>query len=146
VREAAVQEEMQAGIRDLVETLSADWLKTSGVEVAQKPVEKTLQSRADPEAQGFLAILGGAYEEALAVWESGGEEVRQDPHVLAGRLLANELCREPKTFEEALKPLPNEELDQAVRCIEELGFCRKTGNFSRLADALKRVTHQPTSL
>ena len=142
VRNAAVRENMQSGLKDIFTALAFGWL----TEAAQKPeleqLEQTLEKRKEPVARGFLLALRGKYEEALNIWELAEEAIGREPYTLAARRLAGALCFKPKIFASEERPLPDKELEIVMRCAEVLSISDEGEelDLERLADCLNEAS------
>lgn len=138
-RDAAVQEETRADLRELFGALAAGWLAATGQPADEETIEPALEERRAPAARGFLLALRGAYEDALSIWDLTEETASEEPHILAGRRLAGQLCSKPVTSKQERGAIADRDLETAIRCAAALEACGEKGNeeFDRLEECLR---------
>lgn len=141
VRDAATQEEVRSGLKELFETLAAGWLEATGGAMKEGGMERALEEKKGPVARGFALALGGSYREAATFWESSEEDVPSEPHVAAALYLARRLSVGPESPPGTIQPLADEDLERVMRCARGLPEGKKQGEDSveGLAEGLAEV-------
>jgi len=141
VRDAAAQEEVRSGLKELFETLAAGWLEAIGEAPEPEKTEGALEGRKGPVARGFALALAGSYREAATFLESSESEATPQPHVAAALYLARRLSAAPELPGETIQPLADEDLERVMRCARELAEGKQQGEdiVDRLAEGLAEV-------
>jgi hypothetical protein len=138
VRDAAVRDDVRAGVQELFTALAVGWLGETGRKPHPESVMKELEERKELVAHGFLFALRENYEEALSMWESDDRSAKENAFVIASRTVAEEMLPHAGAKTMDLKSLPERDVETAMQSVSALAACRKRGfeDYNRLADAL----------
>ncbi|MCA9414364.1 MAG: hypothetical protein KC944_24340, partial [Candidatus Omnitrophica bacterium] len=142
VRDAATQDEIRDGIRDLFVALAHEWLKATGRASTTEEISMVLGQLQELIASGFHMAINGNYQEALNQWDSAEVETGEDPYVNYSRDIARQLIAEPRTFKDQVEPILDKDFDTALECLTALRKCERpeTGDWDRLAKAISAVS------